>query len=109
MISIKEILKYMESGKVFSMKVIAYDRKRKTGGQIKEYPEAILTQAPKPDRSLTKVEQQKLELDRLRKNPHHREHYTRNITICQEGQPTSIIHTIHPPLIIEFNGDIVVP
>lgn len=105
MITTSEILKYMESGQPFSCSVVAFDKRRKTGGKVKEYPEAILTQRTKGDRAPTKMEAQRLELERLRKNPNHREHYTRNITILQQGRKTSIIASIHIPLIVKFNGD----
>lgn len=107
MITTQEILAYLESGQSFSMKVVAYDRKRKKGGEIKYYPEAILVQKTenKPTRPPTKIEQQKTELEQLKKDPHHKKWYTRNIQILQNGFPVGITHTIHPPLIIEFNGD----
>jgi len=111
MITTAEILAYMKSGKTFSMKVCSYDRSRKKGGKVREFPEAILTQAgPIASRPPTSIEKKQAELARIRKNPHHRSHYTRNITILANGRKTSIVEKIHPPLILEFNGDsIVVP
>jgi len=111
MITIKNILSYMESGKPFSLTLISYDRKRKKGGQKISYPEAILVQKEQKqtNRTLTKIEQQKQQLAKLKKNPNHRKWYTRNIRILQDGHHTSLIKCIHPPLIIEFNGEKVVP
>jgi len=105
MITTAEILEHMESGQPFSVSVVSFDKRRKKGGKIKVYPEAVLTQKEKGDRPRTKKEAKAEELQQLRKNPHHREHYTRNITILQNGFKTSIIASIHPPLIVEFNGD----
>lgn len=115
MISNQQILAYMESGKVFSCKVVAFNRGKKKGGQVKDYPEAILVQAtsdkPKTGRPPTEIEQLKkqLEDDPIKKDPNHRANYTRNIRECQDGFPTSLTRTIHIPLILEFNGQTVTP
>lgn len=114
MISTKEMLETMKNGKPFSMVVICYDRRRKSGGQIKEYPEAILVKKSDGNdlqlsRPQTKMEQKAAYLDELKKNPNHSKWYTRNIRLLQEGQPVGIINTIHPPLVVEFNGQKVVP
>jgi hypothetical protein len=108
-ITIKEMLRVMESGETFSIdKAVSYDRKRKTGGDIIEYPEARLVQAeqePTSDRPLTRVEQLKKQKARV---PRHRKWYTRNIRLCIGGHPTGQIRKVHPPLILEFNGKTVV-
>ncbi len=102
----------MKSGKPFSMRVVKYDKKRKKGGQIEEYPEAVMVikkeQAEKDSRPATRIEEMKADI-RKRKNPSHGKHYTRNINILQDGHPTTIIRKIHPALIIEFNNQKVVP
>lgn len=98
----------METGEVFSCKVVSYDRKRKKGGEIMEYAEAILVQNTKKEskaRPKTLREQQVERLTEIKKAPNHREWYTRNIQLLQNGHPTSLIKKIHPPLIVEFNGD----
>lgn len=108
MISIKKLLEYMESGQVFSMEVVAYDRTRKQGGQIKEYPEAVLVkreQAGQTERALTKMEM--VNTGARKKGANHKKHYTRNIRILQNGHPTGIIKKIHPPLILKFNDQTV--
>lgn len=104
------MLSAMETGAPFSIKVCSYDRKRKKGGEWKEYPEAVLVSAKdnqddSQNRKLTALEQVRKELDApLRRNPNHRKHYTRNIRILQNGHPTGMIVSIHPPLVDEFNG-----
>lgn len=55
------------------------------------------------ERRLTGIE------DAERRNPNHQQHYTRNIRILQRGQPTEMEVKIHPPLIIEFNGETTCP
>ena len=111
-ISTKQMLATMEEGQPFSMVVVTYDRKRKKGGQIKEYPEAILVQADQKqqtNRPLTAIEAKVDRLTQIKKNPHHHSHYTRNIQLLQDGHPTSLIKKIHPPLVLEFNGQKVMP
>jgi hypothetical protein len=109
----RDMLAYMETGKAFSLSCVSYDRKRKTGGKVVQYAEAILVQAKKEAkanarRSLTPTEKRDIEARTAHqgpsKNPHHRKFYTRNIRILQDGHPTSIQRKIHPPLVIEFNG-----
>lgn len=114
MISIPEILKHLESGKPFSCRVISFDQKRGTGGKIKFYEEAKLVQkeevpTEKAGRPLTAFEQKQAKIEVLKKNPNHRKWYTRNIRILHNGLETMEIKKIHPPLIIEFNGQKVTP
>jgi len=102
MITLTEILRYMESGKPFSLKVVAYDRDRKKGGEILHFPEARLVRHDKPS-AASRPPTKKEALIERRQN--HFSHYTRNIQILADGTPTSIIRKIHIPLIIEFNED----
>lgn len=117
MLSTAEALKRLNTGAIVSITVISYDRTRKKGGQVLEYAEAQLLQKNKqpvePARPMTKVEQQKARLretdNMLKKDPHHKANYTRNVRLMQDGQPTSIIKKIHPLLIIEMDGETVTP
>jgi hypothetical protein len=43
------------------------------------------------------------------RKPNHAWHYTRNVRILSEGMATEAIVKIHPPLIIEFNGQTTTP
>jgi hypothetical protein len=102
MITLAEILRHMESGKPFSLKVVSYDRDRKKGGEILHFEEARLVPRDLPartDRPPTKKEAL------LERRQNHFSHYTRNIQIIANGTPTAIIRKIHIPLIIEFNSD----
>lgn len=113
-LSIREVLDYMAIGKIFSMKVVAYDHKRQKGGHIIEYPEAVQVvkkdEAERDKRPATRQEQLRAKvLEHKSKIPSHGKHYTRNINVLQDGHPTSIIRKIHPILIIEFNNKKVVP
>lgn len=108
MITIKDMLAIMDSGAIFSCKVIAYDRTRKKGGEILDYPEAVLvrknTKKKAGQRSLTTHEKRQLLETNKPKNPRHKQWYTRNIRLCVNQVPTAIIKKIHPPLVVEFNG-----
>jgi len=115
-----DMLKQMGTGKTFSMLVCSYNRQKRTGGKRIEYPEAILTSTDplfqKKEKSNiakrppTEQERKKAALLNARKsNPHHRKNYTRNITLLVDGHITSEIRTIHPPLVLKFNNQIVVP
>jgi len=117
-ITTRDMLREMEQGKHFSISRIKYDRSRKKGGEIEVIEEAILYTKKKADenaaqqvgRSLTVVEEKKKELNELRsKKSNHKKWYSRNLIICQNGHPTSIIRKFHPPLVLEFNGLTVVP
>ena len=106
---LKTILHIMASGELFSCKVVKYDRKRKTGGQILEIVSAKLVSAEKKESPATRAATPMEQLQQKRsKKPHHFRWFTRNIRLYTAGLPTSQILKIHPPLIIEFNGNQVV-
>ena len=102
-ITIKEVLASMSTGNPFSLSYVTYDRSRKKGGQIKHVEEAELVMRQTIEgRPLTKKEAS-ITAPTKKKNPNHSENYTRNIRILQDGQATSLIKKIHPPLILTFN------
>lgn len=118
MYSIRQCLEIMHSGAVFSMKVVSWDeRRRDRCGKVLEYPEAVLvwgnlktSRGPgrEKERDLTSLEAALLGagagVDRIRRNPQHALHYTRNIRVLVDGRPTEVVRKAHPILIIEFNG-----
>jgi hypothetical protein len=110
MISFREISNVMNSGQVFTCKVVTYDQKRKSGGEVKEY-RAILMQADKQGpklRPMTPREKLKQSVDK--RNPNHKQWYTRNIRlVTHDNYETTIVLKIHIPLIIEFNNQTVTP
>ena len=105
-ITIKEMLQHIHSGKPFSMIVVSYDRNRKRGGSLKTYLEARLLrrgdQEKAKGRKLTPVEGGS-------KKSRQNELYTRTILLMQNGQDTSLKRDIHPPLVFKFNNKTVVP
>lgn len=103
-ISIRDMLKAMKSDAVFSMRVVQYDAQRKKGGKVVEYREAVQLNAKgRAARGYTPDEAKKARAAK------HRDRYTRNIAICADGHPTSMIRKIHPALVLEFNNKKVVP
>lgn len=120
LITVRQMLSEMETGVPFRIKGITYNRKQRSGGEVYEY-EAQLIQAEEgvkhsprtdPQRPLTHTEQHpygRPTVDATRTNPNHLQWFTRNVAICQNGQRTSIIRKIHVPLVVYYNGKIVVP
>ena len=118
MISIRECLEIMHSGAVFSLVAVSYDKRRKDRcGRRLEYDEAQLVWGDGTKKDLVKGEREPTALEKSfmapviinNRNPNHAWHYTRNIRILSSGMATEAIVKIHPPLIIEFNGQITVP
>lgn len=95
------MLKEMETGAVFSFTVISYDRKRKTGGQVVSYDEARLYQPEQRKSFSLKTRVGSISTSR---RPNHRNWFTRNIQLLQDGYPIDMIRKIHPPLVVAFNG-----
>jgi hypothetical protein len=112
-ITVADCLKYMETGAVFSAKWVTFDKKRRTGGDFSEVLEASLLKRENPEKSgstprARTAREQSLD-EATRRPANHSEHYTRNIQLHTAGQATEIIKKLHPPLLVEFNGKIVVP
>lgn len=95
------MLKEMETGTVFSLTLISYDRKRKLGGQVVSYDEARLYQ-PAQRKSFSL--QAKSPSSQAARRPNHGHWFTRNIQLLQDGYPIDLIRKIHPPLVVAFNG-----
>lgn len=122
MISIKKCLEVMHSGAVFSLRVVAYDKRRKDKrGQVRQIDQAVLVwgdggkdrTARKGERPMTALEKSLLTSPTpetpQKRDPGHAMHYTRNIRVLVDGVPTESIVKIHPPLIIQFNGQTTTP
>ncbi len=122
MITIAKTLEYMHSGKPFSLKVVSYDKRRPANtGKVQHVEEAVIVwgdgeKKDKPasgERAMTGLEMQLAghyaKGADIKRNPQHAVHYSRNIRLLQRGVPTEAIKKIHPPLIIEFNGETTCP
>lgn len=120
-ITVKAMLSEMETGAMFKIAGVTYNRSKKIGGDLYDY-QAILLRGdnnplataqqddivpnPGEQRPLTAAET-KTVYDR--RNPNHSQYFTRNVAICQNGQRTTMIRKIAIPLIVYYNGKIVVP
>lgn len=91
------VLKIIDSGEVFSCRVVSYDESRETGGEIKVYSELVGTR--------TKAERDKNPSTAKAQN--HYEHFTRNTLKCIDGEPTGIYCKIHILFLLELNGETV--
>lgn len=88
-----------ESGKAipFSIEYVSFDKKRKSGGRLIEYPEAILCfDTTKKNTSVSS--------SGGLKKPKHSVNNTRNIEILNSGQATQSIRKLNILLITKFNN-----
>ena len=98
-LSIQEALKIMESGKPFAVRVVSYDRKRKSGGAIKFYSELVTTKTASEFHP--KLEKQNTPASKAQ---NHHENFTRNFFQCINGVPTSCIKSLHIYGVLEVNS-----
>jgi hypothetical protein len=114
MISLREVLREMHAGGAFSLKYIAYDKRRRDKcGRVLSIEEGQLLWASLPKhfqgiRPMTELERQlsgsSVATKGCRINPRHGDNFTRNIRQLVNGQPTEDIRKLHILLIVEFNG-----
>lgn len=97
-ISVQDATRIIDSGAIFSFSVVTFDDQRKKGGEIMSFPEARKhTIRERASTNLEKRTQIKVPTK-----------FIRPVIIYQNGSPTSIVKSIHPPLLLEFNGKKVV-
>ena len=95
-VTLKEMLTIIDSGSLFSIEIVSYDKKRtQNNGRVLVYQTARLESAMK-DTDGTIV--------RTSRNNYNSTHFTRNIRLYVNGRPTSEIRKIHPLLVIKFNS-----
>lgn len=87
-------MKIVDSGELFDVVVVSYNKENKTGGKVKKY----VSVCTKPRHGEVKVSKKK------RKDPEHKSNATRNLYQYIQNLPTSTIRKIHIFLIIEVNG-----
>ena len=103
------------------MRVVKFDEQRDKGGEIMEILECKLLVKDSPAESVSVEHPTIIEHPMTpdiefghhtsaheKRNPNHYKHFTRNVRLYSAGQPTSRITKIHPPLIIEFDGQPVI-
>jgi hypothetical protein len=102
-ISIRDIARWIDSGQPFVGKVVTYDRKRKTGGQILDI-EGVLARV---EHRTIETEYEKR--DRTKRAQNHHDQFTRNIALTVDGHRTAMIRKVHVVLFLQFNNKTVVP
>lgn len=110
-IRLKEALELMENAtEPFSIRYVACNRKRRSGGYWVELPRCFVTgdqplkvKGPKPKPVPASLHDT---IPASSKHPHHFENYTRNLKIVPEGktQPSGQIRKCSIWLIKEVNG-----
>lgn len=96
-ITIKEALSIIDTGKTVSLSYVSYDKKRKTGGDLKFLPEVIVTN-PKENSGAVQLN------PNSERSPNNFDNSTRNFYTCINGKPTSSLRKIHVFLILEIDG-----
>lgn len=112
----QDILDYMSTGQPFSLRYVAFDQRRKRGGEEKYISEAVLVQPETEEKEMKQRKGRPLTLEEVARltapgsrNPNHAYWFTRNIRILEHGHPTSLIRKVHIILITQFNGQPVTP
>jgi hypothetical protein len=95
-VTLKEVLTEMRSGNIFSIRWVTANKKKKTGGTIKQYDGCRRSRA-------TPTASERPMFNGGSKKPNHYGNATRNIVI-----PTGEIRKLNVWLIIGFNGKKVV-
>lgn len=96
-ISFEDAIELLESGKPVWVRYVSYDKRRKTGGKIKDH-ELVITKM-KSDRVSTEEAKK-----RTAKASNHYDNFTRNCFQCIDGNVTMSVKTIHLPLILQINN-----
>jgi hypothetical protein len=93
----EDAVKEIDTGSIIRLKYVTCDRKRKTGGEIREM-DCVVT-IPKEKR--ISAERAAKKTDRKQS---HFENFTRNFYQCINGRPTMVIKKVHLVLVLELNG-----
>lgn len=101
-ITLKEAVALIDSGAIFSCEVCSFDQKRrdKSGKRLAYTQVKVAARHGERAPSRPQTEREKL----LSKAQNHQAYHTRNVVMCQDGMPTSIVHKIHLPLLETVNG-----
>lgn len=95
-ICFEDAIKLLESGVPVLVRYVSFDKRRKTGGKIKEHQVII-----------TKMKHERVSSDEAKKKSdkaqNHYDNFTRNCYQCIDGQPTMSVKTIHLPLMLQIN------
>ena len=101
-ISVKEMMDYMRSGSPFYITYVTYDKRKGTGGGVKNIDRAILLAKDKTEAENKTAQQNKTTLVFNIKKPNHFANSTLNIRVMAAGNAD--IRKVHVQLIRKFNG-----
>ena len=96
-VNLRDALAEMKEDKTFSIKFVSYDKKRKTGGIVKYFPEVKLIQKNKTDSTNSKTQGKT-------KRTNSYVNATRSIKVFVDGVESSTIRKFHIFLLLEING-----
>jgi hypothetical protein len=92
-----KIIQHIDSGNVFSLRVVSFDKSRKTGGEIKFYSELKV--------STKKEERESNKNNLISTKKDHYDNATRTCYQCINGVETASLVTFHIFLMLEVNGE----
>lgn len=96
-ISFENAINLLESGKPVTVRYVSYDKRRKTGGKIKDH-QVVITRM-KSDRVTPEEARKKSD-----KAQNHYDNSTRNCFQCIDDEITMSVKTIHLPLMLQINN-----
>lgn len=94
--NLTEALEIMNSGAPFTCKYVSFDRKRKTGGELKT-DTLVITSLPEIEREKKPATESKAQ--------NHYQNATRNFFVVADNVVTSVIRKVHIILVLEINGN----
>ena len=114
-VTLQEMLARLDADEIVSMVVVKYNASKGTAGGLMHIGECQQLNAdgkapseagstPSEASSPAEGGIQDYSQEEKRRNPHHFEHFTRNVRLFSAGQPTKEIRKIHPQLVVEFCG-----
>lgn len=95
-LSLQKAIEIMENGKPFSLRVVSFDKKRKTGGHIKFYSELIKIKGEGAHNPASDSVSSR--------NPNNQQNMTRNYYHAINGRETSTVVRVHLYGILEVNN-----
>lgn len=100
MYTYRSMLAEMNAGRPFTVRFITYDKRRQRGGQVRQVQAQVIEKptasADQPPASAPS------------RSPGQARH-TRRVVLLVDGHRTEQVRTLHIPLIVEFNGQAVMP
>lgn len=94
--NLKQALGIIDSAEIFSLSVVKFNHRKKTGGQISFYSQVVASN-PKQEREKSSPS--------VKGTQNHYDNGTRNLYKCIDGVPSSAFVKIHFVHVLEVNGE----